>query len=250
MVFDVGRAVGIFYPQQFPQSEQLIFMTQPHSSVTDEPLSMSVHSLPEPNLTTLPPSGHGKLLAMLLACSLPVLLAIFVFFVIKPTGEASFGQLIHPARPMPPVSLLNEKGESVELAQLKGQWLLVTVDSGACAADCAQHLFIQRQLREMLNKDKDRVDRIWLIADDEPIKADVQPLLADTTLLRAPTSVLQTWLGNMPLADASQQLFVIDPQGHAMLRLPADMNGKQASAAKNMLQKLLMASVVWDKPGR
>jgi hypothetical protein len=35
-----------------------------------------------------------------------------------------------------------------------------------------------------------------------------------------------------------------------MLRMPADMNGKQASAAKNMLQKLLMASVVWDKPGR
>jgi cytochrome oxidase Cu insertion factor (SCO1/SenC/PrrC family) len=211
---------------------------------------MSVHSLPEPNLTTLPPSGHGKLLAMLVACSLPVLLAIFVFFVIKPTGEASFGQLIHPARPMPAVSLMNDKGQSVELAQLKGQWLLVTVDSGACDAACSQHLFIQRQLREMLNKDKDRVDRIWLIAGDEPINAELQPLLVDTTVLRAPAQVLQAWLGDMPLADSTQNLFVVDPQGHAMLRMPADMNGKQASAAKNMLQKLLMASAVWDKPGR
>jgi hypothetical protein len=62
--------------------------------------------------------------------------------------------------------------------------------------------------------------------------------------------VLQAWLGDMPVAQATQQLFVIDPQGNAMLRMPADMQGKQASAAKNMLQKLLMASVVWDKPGR
>ena len=187
---------------------------------------------------------------MFLACSLPVLLAIFVFFVIKPSGQASFGELIHPARPMPAVSLLNDKAQSIELAQLKGQWLLVTVGRAACDNGCAQHLFIQRQLREMLNKDKDRVDRVWLLTDDAPINSEVQPLLADTTLLRVSAPVLQAWLGDMSEAEAAQQLFVIDPQGHAMLRMPADMQGKQASAAKNMLQKLLMASVVWDKPGR
>ena len=211
---------------------------------------MAVHSLPDPHLTFLPPSGHGKLLAMFLACSLPVLLAIFVFFVIKPSGQASFGELIHPARPMPAVSLLNDKAQSIELAQLKGQWLLVTVGSAACDNGCAQHLFIQRQLREMLNKDKDRVDRVWLLTDDAPINPEVQPLLVDTTLLRVSAPVLQAWLGDMSEAEAAQQLFVIDPQGHAMLRMPADMQGKQASAAKNVLQKLLMASVVWDKPGR
>lgn len=187
---------------------------------------------------------------MFLACSLPVLLAIFVFFVIKPSGQASFGELIHPARPMPAVSLLNDKAQSIELAQLKGQWLLVSVGRAACDNDCAQHLFIQRQLREMLNKDKDRVDRVWLLTDDAPINPEVQPLLVDTTLLRVSAPVLQAWLGPMSEAEAAQQLFVIDPQGHAMLRMPADMQGKQASAAKNMLQKLLMASVVWDKPGR
>ncbi len=211
---------------------------------------MAVHSLPDPHLTSLPPSGHGKLLAMFLACSLPVLLAIFVFFVIKPSGQASFGELIHPARPMPAMSVLNDKAQSIELAQLKGQWLLVTVGRAACDNDCAQHLFIQRQLREMLNKDKDRVDRVWLLTDEAPINPEVQPLLVDTTLLRVSAPVLQAWLGPMSEAEAAQQLFVVDPQGHAMLRMPADMQGKQASAAKNMLQKLLMASVVWDKPGR
>ena len=225
-------------------------MTDSQKTTTDAPLSMAVHSLPDPHLTALSPSGHGKLLAMLVACSLPVLLAIFVFFVIKPTGQANFGELIHPARPMPALALVNAQGQSIELSQLKGQWLLVNVGSGTCAAECAQHLFIQRQLREMLNKDKDRVDRVWLVTDDAPINPDVQPLLAETTVLRASASVLQAWLGTASSADATQQLVVVDPQGHAMLRMPADMNGKQASAAKNMLQKLLMSSAVWDKPGR
>jgi hypothetical protein len=111
-------------------------------------------------------------------------------------------------------------------------------------------LFIQRQLREMLNKDKDRVDRVWLITDDAPINAEVQPLLAETTVLRASVSVLQAWLGEVPNVEMTQQVFVVDPQGHAMLRMPAEMTGKQANAAKNMLQKLLMSSAVWDKPGR
>ncbi len=225
-------------------------MTVSKPTLTDAPLSVAVHSLPDPHLTSLPPSGRGKLLAMFLACSLPVLLAIFVFYVLKPSGQANFGELIHPARPMPAVSLLNDKEQPIELAQLKGQWLLVNVGSAACDSACAQHLFIQRQLREMLNKDKDRVDRVWLLTDDVPLNPEVQPLLADTTILRVSAPVLQAWLGDMPVAQAAQQLFVIDPQGHAMLRMPADMPGKQASAAKNMLQKLLMASVVWDKPGR
>jgi hypothetical protein len=225
-------------------------MTESKSSLADVPLSMAVHSLPDPQLTSLPPSGHGKLMAMFVACSLPVLLAIFVFFVLKPTGQANFGELIHPARPMPVASLNNEQGQSIELAALKGQWLLVSVGESACAAECTQHLFIQRQLREMLNKDKDRVDRIWLVSDDSAINQDVGPLLAETTVLRASAGVVQAWLGDLSAKDASQFLFVIDPQGNAMLRMPADMNGKQASAAKNMLQKLLMASVVWDKPGR
>ncbi len=225
-------------------------MTDPKSTATDEPLSLAVHSMPDPHLSALPASGHGKLLAMLLACSLPVLLAMFVFFVVKPTGQANFGELIHPARPMPPVSLITAKGGSVALADLKGQWLLVSVGSAACATDCAQHLFIQRQLREMLNKDKDRVDRVWLVTDDAPINEQVQALLADTKVLRVSTPVLHAWLGDMSESEITQQLFVVDPQGHAMLRMPADMTGKQASAAKSLLQKLLMASVVWDKPGR
>ena len=53
---------------------------------------------------------------------------------------------------------------------LKGQWLLVSVGGGACDKACEDHLYQQRQLREILGKDKDRLDRVWLVTDEAPVR--------------------------------------------------------------------------------
>lgn len=213
---------------------------------------MAVHAMPDlahPEFVHAPPSGRGKLLSLALACSLPIVVAYLIFFIVKPTGQSSFGELIHPARAMPAVSLSTPDGKSISLASLQKQWLLVSVGPSQCDDACAQHLFIQRQLREMLNKDKDRVDRVWLTTDEGPINPKIAPLLGDLTILRATPEVLHQWLGTEPEA-ATQTLFVIDPQGNAMLKMPANQNGTQAKSAMRVLQKLLMASVSWDAPGR
>jgi hypothetical protein len=221
------------------------------NSSADEPLSLSVHSLPDPALIAMPASGRGKFVAIFLACSLPLLLAVFVFFVFKPSGQVGYGSLIHPARPVPSVSVTTLDQQPFALDQLKGQWLLVNVGTAACSDECAQQLFIQKQMREMLNKDKDRVDRVWLLLDDGPIREEVKPLLADTQVLRVSEAEVKNWLlGELPLQEGMGQLFVVDPQGFAMLRMPTPTSGKEASAAKSVLQKLLAASAVWDKPGR
>lgn len=222
----------------------------PHSS-SDEPLSLSVHSLPDPALIAIPPSGRAKFVAIFLACSLPLLLAVFVFFVFKPVGQVGYGNLIHPARPVPSVTVTALDQQPFALDQLKGQWLLVSVGTSTCPNDCAQQLFIQKQMREMLNKDKDRVDRVWLLLDEGPIREEIKPLLTDTLVLRVSEAVVKDWLsGDLALQESTAQLFVVDPQGYAMLRMPTPKTGKEASAAKSVLQKLLAASAVWDKPGR
>lgn len=218
----------------------------------DEPLSLAVHTMPDladPQFVDAPPSGRGKLVAIVLACSLPVLLAYLIFFTVRPTGQAAFGELIHPVRAMPEVTLTDTQGQQVALASLKQQWLLVAVGPSACDDHCAKRLFIQRQLREMLNKDKDRVDRVWLVTDDGPVPDKLKPLLQDTHVLRASPDVVQQWLG-VDAAQASTQLTVIDPQGNAMLRMPAGQDSAQARSALRVLQKLLGASAVWDQPGR
>lgn len=223
-----------------------------HSHARAEPLSLAVHTLPDladPRFVDAPPSGRGKLLAIVLACSLPVFLAYLIFFTIKPTGQPGFGELIHPARAMPALSLSNAQGQPVALDSLKNQWLLVSVGSSACDEDCAKRLFIQRQLREMLNKDKDRVDRLWLVLDDGAVPERLASLLQDTQVLRATPELLGQWLGTQA-PQAAQRLFIIDPQGNAMMSLPAEQNSAQARAALRVVQKLLAASAVWDRPGR
>lgn len=219
------------------------------TSPSNEPLGLTVYSLPDPRLAAAPPTGRGKLLAIVLASTLPLMLALFVFFVFKPTGKAGFGELIQPARAMPEVSFINDKGENHALADLKGKWLLVTVDSGNCLEACAQHLFVQRQLRAMLGKDKDRVERVWIVTDNTPLPEKIQPLLTDLTQVRLAPEVVQLWLGSESTEVAQNQLYLVDPIGNAMLKMSANQNATQAKQAHQSLMKLLAASAAWQTQG-
>ena len=136
----------------------------------DEVLGLVVHSLPTPGADTVSSEGGRlKLLAILLACSLPVLVALFVFYVVRPHGEASLGELVTPVRPVPQAQGLSLDGAHVPLPSLRAQWLLVKIDGGSCVQDCQKQLTVLRQFRLMLGKDMDRLDWLWLINDQAPL---------------------------------------------------------------------------------
>ena len=71
----------------------------------DELLDLTVVSLPRPGDQFAPEQARGrlKLLAILLLCSLPLILSYLAFYVLRPQGKAAVGDLISPARPMPEV---------------------------------------------------------------------------------------------------------------------------------------------------
>jgi hypothetical protein len=83
--------------------------------------------------------------------------------------------LANPLRPLPDLATTHLDGRPGNLRALKDQWLLVSVAGGACDAACQQHLYLQRQLREGLGKDKDRLDWVWLIPDDAPVPEAMRP---------------------------------------------------------------------------
>ena len=138
----------------------------------------------------------------------------------------------------------------MNLRALKGQWLLVTVAGGACDALCQNYLYLQRQLRESLGKDKDRVDRVWLIDDTAPVPDSLLPALAQATVLRVPQAGLSQWLA----ADAGQaleaHLYLVDPMGNWMMRFPAGLDMAGAAKAKRDIGRVLRASASWDTAGR
>ncbi|MNH46947.1 hypothetical protein D3C79_1099560 [compost metagenome] len=45
-------------------------------------------------------------------------------------------------------------------------------------------------------------------------------------------------------------MYVVDPLGHWMMRMPASLDKASAAKAKSDLDRLLRASSSWDKAGR
>ena len=63
-------------------------------------------------------------------------------------------------------------------------------------------LFVQRQLRETLGKDRDRLDKVWLVDDAAPVRREVLAAhlrrLAPAQVLRVPREALARWLEPAP----------------------------------------------------
>ena len=236
-----------------------------NKNMNDSPLDLTVHKLPATGTSALQSSrtstGRWKMIAVLLICAAPVIASYLTYYVIRPSNVKSFGELVQPQRPMPNLAATTLDGKATTLASLRGQWLLVSVSGGACAKPCPDHLYMQRQLRETLGKEKDRLDWVWLISDDAPLAPELAARLSDSAMktqgfqaLRIKESDLATWLQALP-DKASQgslpaRLYLIDPQGNYMMRFPENMTLEQAAKAKADINRLLRASSFWDTPGR
>ena len=218
------------------------------------PLSFTVHSMPAPELgdaarrTT---SGRLKMLLVLLVCAAPVVASYLAYFVIRPEGRTNYSELIEPLRPIPDdLALVDLQGRAVKAASLKGQWLLVVVAGGACDAVCERQLWIQRQLRETLGREKDRLDKVWLISDAAELRPQTLQAVsagAPVTVLRIRPGALARWLTPAKGATLEQHMVVVDPLGNWMMRVPADPD---PGRLKRDIEKLLRASAGWDKAGR
>jgi hypothetical protein len=214
-----------------------------------------VHSLPTPQevLDGNPRrtvSGRWKMLAVMLVCAAPVVASYLTFYVIRPEGRSVFGELIQPARPVPDQIAMGLDGKPLNLQSLKGQWLLVSASPSACDAACEKHLYLQRQLRESLGREKDRVDWVWLVTDDAPIREDLRAALKGATVLRLGELQVAQWLSPAVGHLLSEHLYVVDPMGNWMLRFPAQLDVAGAAKAKRDVERLLRASASWDEAGR
>jgi hypothetical protein len=152
----------------------------PSAATLDEPLTLTVHSLPtastalarEPAKTR---AGRWKMLLLFLVCASPVIASYLTYYVIRPEGRRNYGELIDPQRPMPALSGVNAQGQTVPLDQLRNQWLFISVADSACDAQCLSHLYLQRQLREGLGREKDRLDWVWLRTGSLELTAAAAP---------------------------------------------------------------------------
>ncbi|MEF7614774.1 hypothetical protein V4F39_12700 [Aquincola sp. MAHUQ-54] len=233
----------------------------PGSSVVGvpaDPVSFTVHSMPDPRAAASDASqqrrtalGRLKMLMVLLVCASPVIASYFTYFVIRPQGRTNYSTLIQPVRELPAaLPLANLEGQPVPATSLKGQWLLVVVGDAACSEACEKRLFLQRQLREMMGRERERIDKLFIVDDVAALRPELREALAATppaTVLRAPRDALAQWLAPEAGQPLEAHLYIVDPMGNWMMRAPADPD---PAKLKKDLERLLRGSSSWDQPGR
>ncbi len=223
--------------------------------VRGRPVDLTVHALPEPRLPSLDErrrtvAGRWRLLLIALVCALPVAASYFTYYVWRPTRSAAYSTLVQPIVPMPDVAARELDGKPVRLRSLEGQWLLVVAHPGACDSACERLLFLQRQLREMTGRERDRVDKVWLVLDDAPLAPALRAALDATPamhILRLPAADAAAWLRPAEGQRLDAHLYIVDPQGNWMMRAPVDPD---PAKVRGDLDRLLRASAGWDQPGR
>lgn len=162
--------------------------------------------------------GRIKMLLIFLVCAAPVVASYVTYYFIKPEGRVNYGVLIEPARPLPDAELTLLDGKPFRLSEFRGKWVLLTFDAGDCPVACADKLFKMRQLRTMQGKERERVERAWLITDNAPLS---------TMLIREHDGMRMLRAGNSPLArefpvegERADHIYLIDPLGNLVLRYP------------------------------
>jgi hypothetical protein len=224
-------------------------------------VSFSVHSLPSTSdAAVLRRTARGRWLmtAILLVCAAPVVASYFAYFVVRPQARTNYSELIVPTRPIPAsLPLTDLAGARVVPSSLRGQWLVVVVAAAGCDTRCERHLWLQRQLHEALGAEKDRVDKVWLVDDGATPRPETlaaiaasggaRSAIAPATVLRAGRADLAGWLAPAPAHALEDHLYIVDPRGEWMMRVPADAD---PARLKRDLDKLLLASASWDRAGR
>ncbi len=187
-------------------------------------------------------SGRLKLLVLLLVCAAPIIASYVTYYIIKPSGRTNYGAFIDQrAHPMPKLASTTLDGRPETLEKYAGKWIMVKVGGGACMDACVKQLFSMRQLRTMQGKNMDRVERVWLITDQEPVDTMLIRHYDDMHMLRVSLEQLTKWLPLDAGGKLEDHIFLIDPRSNLMMRFPKEPDPRRVHKD---LAKLLRASAI------
>lgn len=198
----------------------------------------------EPDLT---PRGRRQLVGLAALFFVPLAIAFWLYYGAHgwhPGGGTNQGDLIDPARPLPEVSLRRLDGAPTGPRWLTGKWTVLYVGDGACNARCRKVLFLTRQTRIALNKDEDRIQRVFLVTghccDRTYLAAEHPDLLVARLEGPQGADLLARFpvYDRVPVAEAGL-IYVIDPLGNLMMSYGTAAPDK---ALLNDLKKLLRLS--------
>ena len=183
------------------------------------------------------PRAIGTLALILLVCVIPFIASYLVYYKWPPQSRMNYGTLIVP-RPFPAAPLEQVDGPRFSVAELRGRWVMLHVDSSGCAEPCRRKLYQMRQVRLTQGREMGRIERVWLISDDGPVEPAMLREYEGTRIARAGRDALFALPAEHDVAD---HIFLVDPSGNLMLRFPKNAD---PTSMKRDLERLLKVSKV------
>jgi len=180
-----------------------------------------------------------KMLLILAVCAAPVIASYVTYYLIQPEGRTNYGALIDPQRTVAGLQATGLDGRAVTLSQFSGKWLLLTVDSGDCGKACQEKLYAIRQVRLTTGKDRDRIERLFLVSDAGTPDARLLREYEGTVFARVGSPEVLAAFPPAPGGQPADHIFVVDPLGNLMMRFPKDVDPNRM---KKDIAKLLRAS--------
>jgi hypothetical protein len=185
----------------------------------------------------------------------PLGLAFYLYYghgTWHPGGHVNAGDLIQPAQPLPSLSLPLWDSGTTAPNFLKRKWTFLYVAAGPCAEACRTRLYDTRQVRLALDRDMDRVQRVF-IADPDCCDArwlhEQHPDLITIRAGAAVTPVLALLPGSQTAGSAgahssdtqAPRVYLIDPLGNLMMSYAADAKAK--GMLEDMKRLLRLSSI-------
>jgi len=162
----------------------------------------------------------------------------------RPSGGTQWGDLIDPARPLPPVSLHDADGRALSPELLRHGWTMVYIGDGRCDERCRRALYLMRQSRLALNRDAGRVQRVLLATRHCCDRVYLAREHADLVIATLDGPEGAALLGHFPVYDGvavtqAGRIYLVDPLGNLMMSYAAHAPDK---ALLEDLRKLLRLS--------
>jgi hypothetical protein len=165
------------------------------------------------------PLSRASLWLIIALCAAPVVASYLTFYFFAPRSQVNYGELVG-TRPLPVTAMQLTDGSPFGIERIRGKWVLLMADGGACGPDCAKKLFMLRQLRLAQGREMTRIERVWLITDGAVPAAETVDAFSGTWLVRAAGSDL---LKALPAEKGVEgYIYLADPLGNLVLRYPLD----------------------------
>ncbi len=204
------------------------------------------------NTTVVPPNtprGRTQFLLLATLFFFPLLISYVLYFWfpdIRPSGTTNYGQLINPALPAPPLTLVDDKGTAVDESVFRIRWSYVVLAGSECDEHCLRNLVMTRQVRLAVNEKRSRVQRVLVLSDPAAVAGVEARLKPEHPELRV---IADTGAAGKRLSDflqpAGAASYLLDPHGNWLLVYPS--GGETQTDFKGMqkdLKKLLRLSQI------